>query len=248
MPEQSGRVARIYRERSERFARARERCAQRSRRAAHARLTAFLGIAIPLVLLPIGPDAPPALFGIALLALIVFVALVVYHNRLERRVVWYDELVRINDEGRSRLARDWDALPRSDEVTTDPDHPFADDLDLFGHASLFSMLGTVATPLGRDLLMRWLLEPADRQTILERQAAVAELAPPIDLREEITATGRIMPSAGAGALEGFLIWAEADPWLRPRPHLTWAARLLALAPSVLIVLNVAGIVSWQTWA
>jgi len=248
MPEESGRVDRIYRERRERCARTRERCARRSRRLAHARLAAFLGIVIPLALFPFGGAAPPALLGISLIALIAFVALVVHHNQLRRRLDWHDELVKINDEGRSRLARDWDALPRSDDVTIDPDHPFADDLDLFGHASLFALLRTVATPPGHDRLKRWLLEPAGRGTILERQAAVAELAPLIDLREQITATGRIMPGADAAALEGFLAWAEADPWLRPRSHLAWAARLLALAPTALIILNVAEIVPWQTWA
>ncbi len=247
MPEQSGRVTGIYRERSERFARTRDAYARRSRRAGHARLVAFLGIALPLVLVPFGPDTPPALVGIALVFVVGFVVLVIYDNGLKRQVSRYDEFVKVNDEGRSRLARDWDALPRSDEVPHDPDHPFADDLDLFGHASLFSLLGTVATPLGRDLLKRWLLEPADRGTILERQEAVAELAPLIDLREEITATGRIMPGADAAALEGFLAWAEGDPWLRPRPQLAWIARLLPLVPTGLVILNVAGIVSWHAW-
>lgn len=248
MPDQSGRIAGIYRERSERFARARDVCSRRSRRAAHARLAAFLGIAIPLALLPFGRETPPALLGTAVLFLIAFVVLIVYDNRFKRRFNRYDELVKINDEGRSRLARDWEALPKPDDIPADPNHPFADDLDLFGHASLFSLLGTVATPLGRDVLRRWLLEPAGRQAILERQVAVAELAPLIDVREEITATGRTMPGAGAAALEGFLAWAEGDPWLRPRPYLAWTARLLSLAPSVLIILDVAGIVSYRAWA
>lgn len=248
MPDESGRVGRIYRERSERFGQAREGCARRSRRAAHARMAAFLGIAVPLVVVPFGRDTPTALLGIASLFLIVFVALVVYDNGLKRRLNRYDELVKINDEGRSRLARDWEALPIPDDSYSEPDHPFAADLDLFGHASLVSLLGTVATPLGRDVLRRWLLEPADRGTIIERQEAVAELAPFIDTREEVTATGRTMPGAGADALEGFLTWAEGDPWLRPRPHLTWAARLLPLAPPILIALNVAGVVSYQAWA
>jgi hypothetical protein len=247
MPDQSGRVARIYRERGERFARSREHCARHSRRMAHARLLAFLGIALPLVLVPLGRETPPALFGIALLFLLAFVGLIIYDNRLKRRFNRYDELVKINDEGRSRLARDWEALPRAHEVPPAPDQPFADDLDLFGQASLFSLLGTVATPLGRDLLRRWLLEPAGRPTILERQAAVAELAPLIDLREEITATGRMMPGASASALEGFLAWAEGEPWLRPRPLLAWTARLLPLAPTSLIILNAAGLVSWHAW-
>ncbi|MGD2217638.1 MAG: hypothetical protein PVJ64_12860 [Gemmatimonadales bacterium] len=247
-PKESGRVARIYRERSERFARAGDECARRSRRAAHARLVAFLGIALPLALVPFGRDTPPALIGIALVFLVGFVVLVIHDNGLKRRISRYDELVKINDEGRSRLARDWKGLPDSNEIRADPDHPFAGDLDLFGHASLFSLLGTVATPLGRDLLRRWLLEPAGREAIVERQAAVAELAPLIDLREEITATGRMMPSAGVvAALEGFLAWAEGDPWLRPRRHLVWAARLLALAPTALIILNVAGIVPFRAW-
>ncbi len=54
-------------------------------------------------------------------------------------------------------------------------HPYAYDLDIFGKGSLFRMINRCHTEPGLELLAGWLLEPADRETILERQAAAAEL-------------------------------------------------------------------------
>ncbi|UCC71839.1 MAG: DNA mismatch repair protein MutS [Gemmatimonadota bacterium] len=248
MPDDSTPVDRTYEERGERFAQAAERCTRRSRWAAHARLLVFIAIALPLLLLPgAGPGRLPLLIGLAVVSFVAFLALIAFHNEIDRRCSWYAELVKINAEGRSRLTRDWGKLTTRDELFADPDCRFADDLDIFGQASLFSLLGTAATPLGRELLRRWLLNPADRATVLERQAAVAELAPAIDLREAITAHGRLMTLSGTAFLEGFLDWAAGDPWLRLRPHLLWAARLLPVATLSLIVLNIVGVVPYLAW-
>lgn len=61
------------------------------------------------------------------------------------------------------------------DVAYDENHPYAYDLDIFGKGSLFRMVNRCHTEPGRELLAEWLLGPADRDTILERQAAVQEL-------------------------------------------------------------------------
>ena len=51
--------------------------------------------------------------------------------------------------------------------------PVANDLDLFGHASLYQLISQAHTPFGRDTLRDWLLEPAPVAEIADRQQAVA---------------------------------------------------------------------------
>ena len=64
-------------------------------------------------------------------------------------------------------------------------HSYALDLDLFGRGSLFELLSTATTSWGAKTLADWLLSPASPAEVRERQAAVAELRPRLDLREEI---------------------------------------------------------------
>ena len=67
-----------------------------------------------------------------------------------------------------------------------PEQPYALDLDLLGRASLFQLLDGVGTWLGERTLRLWLLAPAQPAVVGARQEAVAELAPLVDLRDELT--------------------------------------------------------------
>jgi ABC-type multidrug transport system fused ATPase/permease subunit len=247
MAQADGGASQVYRERSQRFAEQRDRFAVRSRRLTHTRLVAFLGAAGALFRL-VEPGAGAGALWLAVTAFftVLFIALIFYHAEIDRRRSWYDALSRLNAEGLARLARDWDALPESN-AASDHKHHLADDLDLFGRASLFGLLGTVATPPGRAVLRDWLLEPAEPGTVRDRQAAVAELAPLIDVREEITVRGRMMPQTTPQAAERFLTWAESDPWLVTRRGVIWTARLLPLLTLALVALNAAGFLSYLSW-
>ncbi len=55
-------------------------------------------------------------------------------------------------------------------------HFYTSDLDIFGSASLFSLINRTATSLGNNKLASWLSSPADRQTIISRQQSVQEIA------------------------------------------------------------------------
>src|SRR5450759_2322408 len=123
------------------------------------------------------------MLGVASLA--AFAALVVVHARVLNVVDRAEAARRINTHGLARLARDWAALPEV-PVPADFDmdaHPYARDLDLFGHASLTKWLGRPATTDGARRLWQWLLvaaEPADSEA---RQPAIEELAPKREWRE-----------------------------------------------------------------
>lgn len=246
-----GGAAPTYRQRSERFATLRDRCAARSRRLTHARLAVFAAGAA-LLFWPgqiVARLGVPGLISLAALLLVLFLALVVRHSRENQRRDWYDQLVRLNDEGLARLARDWTRLPAGGPESPTPGRALAEDLDLFGPASLATLLATVGTAPGRDTLQSWLLDVADPATVRARQAAVSELAPLIDLREEITARGRLMAQTTAEAVHRFFAWAEGEPWLLSRrPWLTWAAWTLPPIALVLLALNALGLVSYATWA
>ena len=69
-----------------------------------------------------------------------FVALMMAHERLLRRVQRLRRAKRFFERGLARLKGDWEGRGETGERYLDPAHPYAQDLDLFGKASLFELL------------------------------------------------------------------------------------------------------------
>ena len=239
----------VYEARCERFARERDSLTRRWNRVANLRLAVAI-VAVPCLVWGIAGwrvvrwAQPLLVLGVVLAGC--FVGLVVHHRRLGRLRRRAEELWAINDEARKRLARAWDELPLRHSIHAEPDHPYAVDLDIFGRASLFHLLETAGTPPGEMTLSDWLRAPAPPETVRERQAAVAELAPLLDLRHEIAFRARLMDDAGRD-LEPFLLWAEDDPRLIHRRRLLWGARLNVGVLWTLLIAQVAGVVPYPVW-
>jgi hypothetical protein len=189
-------VAPPYREREARFAQLARAKAVVSRRYSRARLLIALLTAIAALAWLTAPEQawelPALLAGIA-----AFLVLVVRHDRIEQEREAQAALAAINRDAQHRLERDWSKLLPAWHVEPLDDHPYASDLDLFGHASVVQILGPVQTPTGRMIVSRWLLqEPqtADPATIARRQTAVRELAPQLDFRQQLTVAARRIPA------------------------------------------------------
>ncbi len=70
------------------------------------------------------------------------------------------------------------------------EHLYANDLDIFGHASIFQFVNRTSSEMGSSTLAEWLLTPAIHETILKRQEAVKELSDKIAWRQELQAFGK----------------------------------------------------------
>ncbi|MFV2005968.1 MAG: hypothetical protein ACC667_00900, partial [Longimicrobiales bacterium] len=115
-----------------------------------------------------------------------FLVLLFRHARIRNSEAWQAQLEHVSNQAGSRLRRAWDELDELD-VAPAVDHPYADDLDVFGHASLLALLGAVGTRPGIQALRAWLMGPASPTEIRARQEAVAELTPMLDFRDSLTA-------------------------------------------------------------
>ena len=147
------------------------------------------------------------------------------HSRVQRIVSFYEL-------GGARLRHQWQGRG-IDGVEFRPDkHPYASDLDVFGTGSLFELLCTARTGVGRAMLAKWLLHPADCGEVAERQVAVAELRDKLDLREEWASVGgNALDQVDSSVVHD---WAEAPATSFPR-----YARAFAIAlPISLVVLAI----------
>ncbi len=179
--------------------------------------------------------------------LIAFAGLVVIHARVLDGVERAEVARRISAHGIARLARDWGALP---DVPAPPEldidgHPYARDLDVFGHASLTKWLGRPATTEGARRLWQWLLVPAAPDAIQNRQSAVDELAPKREWREALGIEGQLTVISSLD-LDRFLDWAESSEPAVP-DGMQAVAILLPLATWILLGLFLTGVTDGAGW-
>ena len=154
--------------------------------------------------------------AVAALAAVVlaFVALVVVHRRVRREERWAEGLAAIAHEGILRGERRWteleEGLPEAERAVgrAPGEHPYAQDLDLLGRASLWRLLGPLTAEGARRKLRAWLLEPGIPEEARERQEAVREMAPHVELRSELAALGRRELRDTSGDWGRFLGWLD----------------------------------------
>ena len=162
-----------------------------------------------------------------------FLALVVVHARVIGQNSRAARAHGLYQRGVDRLEGRW-ANRGPDGARFLAGHPYARDLDLFGPASLFQLLHTVRTEAGEDTLAGWLRDAAAVGDIRARQAAVAELRPRVDFREDLAV---LAAEAHVGQTTALASWAAAQP-----AGLTMrAAAVLAACAAVSAVLIGAGI-------
>ena len=161
------------------------------RRVGNARaLTALVGVALLIAIL----NLPISAYWMAL-PVGLFIGLAIYHEVISRRQAAARRRMRVYESGLERLAEAWAGKGTAGERFCDPDHVYADDLDLFGKGSIFELLCACRTEGGEAKLAAWLLAPAGQDEARARQAAVSELAPKLDLREEWAELGEGVKAA-----------------------------------------------------
>ncbi len=146
------------------------------------------------------------------------------HGRVQRIVNFYDL-------GLSRLHQEWQGQGIDGKEFLPNNHIYASDLNLFGEGSVFELLCTARTGVGRAMLASWLLNPAECEQAGERQVAISELRDALDLREDwASVEGGALDQAGSSVRD----WAEV-PVIAFKPY----ARALAIAlPICLIVVSI----------
>jgi hypothetical protein len=178
------------------------------RRLGYAQLAVAV-VAVMVVWVALAKGFTIAWTGIPLAA---FVALLIYHDRTLRDLECRRRAVLFFENALARLDGKWAGRGESGDRYVDPAHPYAQDLDLFGKGGLFELLSTARTHIGEDTLARWLLTPASPDVVRERNAAIEELRPRVDLREDLAVLGE---DARTGVEPAALAdWGEA-PGLLP---------------------------------
>ncbi len=170
--------------------------------------------------------------------ILVFGSLALVHQRIAGARRQWARAAAFYEQGLARVDHTWIGRGTSGERFLDDRHLYAADLDLFGKGSVFELLCTARTSAGENALAAWLLAPAPPDVVRARQDAVRELAPRLDLREDLALIGS---DVREGLHPQFLeAWAAEPPRLAP-PILRAAAAALAAATVTAVGLWWAGV-------
>lgn len=194
------------------------------------RLVAFLGLAVAVYYRIRYPSTPLLITSLLLAAL--FILLVRIHLQLKDQRALWEQLLLINTNERDLLQNKPNRFP--DGAAFLNSESYLDDLDVFGPASLFHLLNRTTTSHGTTALADLLRHPF-RQVpdILDEQAAIRSLAGQTDIRQLLTAKGRL-----AGETEGTLHSLES--WLST-PSRLYGSRGWRFFLPALALYNVAAI-------
>jgi MutS domain V len=142
-----------------------------------------------------------------IIAWLVFFVLAIVHARHLQREDRARTAERVYLRGLERLNDRWAGTGR-DGALFGRDHPYANDLDLFGPGSLFELLNTSRTEIGEATLADWLRGPAPLPEVRARQTALDELRPMLDFREDVAVLASESPVGRTGLLAA---WAASAP-------------------------------------
>lgn len=120
--------------------------------------------------------------------LILFTRLVFADLKNKLVIEHHKHLISINKDEIEALVHNYYHFSNGNEFIP-KEHFYANDLDIFGHASLFQYINRTNSEMGGSTLANWLLTPSTTEIILRRQAAIKELSKQNEWRQELQALG-----------------------------------------------------------
>ena len=130
--------------------------------------------------------------GAAMLCIAVFLRLVVMAVSIGKKIDNLNRLIAINEQEIATANGQYVSLPDGKKYLPTL-HPYANDLDIFGRASLYQYINRTTSEQGGAVLANWLLQPAATEAIYQRQEAAKELQNQHEWRQQMQAHGQAEP-------------------------------------------------------
>ena len=124
-----------------------------------------------------------------ILLLVIFTRLLLADLKNKAAITYTAHLININKDELKFVAGDYYGFPDGSQHIPE-EHLYANDLDIFGRASLFQYINRSTSEMGSNRLAAYLKDPADADIILQRQIAVQELSADTQWRQHLQALGR----------------------------------------------------------
>lgn len=139
----------------------------------------------------------------------IFVALVIYHNNIFEQKKKLNLLLDINEKGLKRINGEFARFEDNGSEYLSDEHPYINDLDVFGDNSIFQYINTTVTKGGRIELAKLLKREKvlSKSEIKERQEAIRELGEKPAWRQRLIVEGNFKKSKDED-LFGLINWSK----------------------------------------
>ncbi|MEO6000801.1 MAG: hypothetical protein ABIN89_28395 [Chitinophagaceae bacterium] len=127
-------------------------------------------------------------FGTAIFFTAIFLRLIILSSRNNDKISNLDLLLTINQQELDIASGKYYDFPGGTEHLPAL-HDYAQDLDIFGRASLYQYINRTTSEQGHKTLALWLLRPSSSTEILERQESAKELNAQYQWRQQLHAYG-----------------------------------------------------------
>ena len=178
-----------------------------------------------------------------ILILIVFTRLIFADLRNKTNIEKTRNLISINEDEIKILNHDYHHFPDGMEHTPN-EHFYANDLDIFGKASLFQFINRTNSEMGSTLLGHWLLYPATSEVIVQRQLAVKDLSTQTQWRQELQSFGR-QKKIQLSTQQRLQNWLLEPGTFLNSTYWHWLRFVVPALIIGLVLLNIAGIIPYQ---
>ncbi|ACB85707.1 MutS family DNA mismatch repair protein [Natranaerobius thermophilus] len=212
-------------------------------------LTVVLGIGLTGYLFYIG-NYVVSFFSLIIFTTI-FIFLVIRYRVLTNKRNYAWALADINERSLIRLKGSWNSFEDTGNEFLDHDHPYAEDLDIFGQNSLFQWINTTTTFSGRHKLKTMLTQPCNKiEEIQARQRSIQELAEKLHWRQHLEALGKQPEYEHRNNKElqvdplNLISWAKTQ---NPFYLKTWLKVIVNLLPLITLSFIIAAIMTGVTY-
>ncbi len=230
----------IYQERLRQFEEERNALEQRNNLLTYIRLALFVGgLGISIYLFK---NYGLVGFYAFIPLVIAFIFLVQWHDRIKSLFQYYDKLTLINQQELAALDYDYSSFEDGSSLLP-AEHSYAEDLDMFGKGSVYQYLNRTTLITGAQRLANWLSAPSDKESILLRQEAIAELKEKIDWRQDWRAKGLQMEEK-ADDIPNLIRWINQGFMLKDSPFITIGSIALPIIMGIALLLTLFGVVTY----
>ena len=181
------------------------------------------------------------LIPVTILFVSIFIFILAIHLSNNDAIKNLERLIQINGSEIEILDHRFTHLPGGEEFKPEH-HEYANDLDIFGRASLFQYINRCNSEQGKKMFANWLLSPSSHQAILERQEAVKELAPKIEWRQQLQSYG-IAHSINIATETKIEDWLKEDLKFINKPHWNLLRFILPLISFTLLALHLTDVLA-----
>lgn len=129
-------------------------------------------------------------------------------NKIDKKLAVYYRYIQLTEEDKLYFNNSSETqLPNK----TYENHPFADDLDIWGDNSLFSHLNRTVTVLGKNILIDWVTNPhLDKDMIIKKQNAIKELSSKSNFKCNFRIAGSIFSRENNNDISSFKKWLQEE--------------------------------------